>query len=40
MPRTRFSVREHELELICEFSGKEYIIYDNDIVSEQGNALT
>lgn len=39
MPKTRFSVREHELELICELSGKEYIIYDNQIVSEQRNVL-
>ncbi|NEQ78113.1 MAG: hypothetical protein F6K23_37060 [Okeania sp. SIO2C9] len=39
MPKTRFSVGEHELELICESSGKEYIIYDNQIVSEQRNVL-
>ncbi|NEQ40058.1 MAG: hypothetical protein F6K40_28995 [Okeania sp. SIO3I5] len=40
MGKTRFSVREHELELICELSGKEYIIYDNKIVSEKRNVLS
>ena len=35
MGKTRFSVGDHELELICESSGKEYIIYDNEIVSEK-----
>ncbi|NET40543.1 hypothetical protein [Okeania sp. SIO2B3] len=40
MPKTSFSVGEHELELICESSGKEYIIYDNQIISEQQNSLT
>ena len=39
MSKTRFTVGNHELELICDFSGNEYIIYDNQTVSEKRKIL-
>jgi hypothetical protein len=37
MSTTRFSVNDHELQLFCDFSGKERVICDNEIVSEKQN---
>jgi hypothetical protein len=37
MSRTRFSIGDHELQLISDGSAKERIIYDNEIVSEKRN---
>ena len=37
MSRTRFSIGDHELQLVSDGSGKERIIYDNEIVSEKRN---
>ncbi|MBD2318531.1 hypothetical protein [Phormidium tenue] len=37
MSTTCFSVNDHELQLSCDLSGKESIIYDNETVSEKQN---
>lgn len=37
MSKTRFSINGHELQLFCDLSGKESIIYDNETVSEKQN---
>lgn len=39
MSKTRFSVGYYDLELVCDFNGNEYIIYDNKTVSEKRTNL-
>jgi hypothetical protein len=37
MSTTRFSVNDHKLQLFCDLSGKESVIYDDETVSEKQN---
>jgi hypothetical protein len=37
MSKTRFSIGSHELQLVGDATGKETIIYDNQIVSNKRN---